>query len=166
MVPQLLALYVAQLLATGSRPPATLRFVAVGGAPVPCSSAAMRLGIPLFEGYGLSECCSVVALNRPGATRAGSVGQPLEGLRVQIEDGEIVVEGPSLMDGYLHEQLITALSLAHGRSRVLDKDGFLTVYGRRDNLIIAPSGRNIDPDGSRRHCWTRRNIAACGRSDR
>lgn len=163
MVPQLLALYVAQLVATGSRPPATLRFVAVGGAPVPSmlSSAAMRLGVPLFEGYGLSECCSVVAVNRPGATRTGSVGQPLEGLRVQIEDGEIVVEGPSLMDGYLHEESLPPFRWRTGDLGSLDKDGFLTVHGRRDNLIITASGRNINPEWVETALLDEPNIAAC-----
>ena len=121
----------------------------------------MRLGIPLFEGYGLSECCSVVALNRPGATRAGSVGQPLEGLRVQIEDGEIVVEGPSLMDGYLHEDSLPPFRWRTGDLGCLDKDGFLTVYGRRDNLIITPSGRNINPEWVETTLLDEANIAAC-----
>ncbi len=147
MVPQLLALYAAQLAATGSRPHESLRFVAVGGAPVPpmLASTATRLGIPVFEGYGLSECSSVVAVNRPGAARAGTVGQPLKGLRVEIEDGEIVVEGPSVMDGYLHGE-----NASHrwrtGDMGELDADGFLTVYGRRDNLIVTPAGRNISPE--------------------
>jgi long-subunit acyl-CoA synthetase (AMP-forming) len=163
MVPQLLSLYVAQLLAAGSRAPVTLRFVAIGGAPVPSalSSAALRLGVPLFEGYGLSECCSVVAVNRPGATRAGSVGQPLEGLRVQIEDGEIVVEGPSLMDGYLHEDSLPPFRWRTGDFGSLDKDGFLTVHGRRDNLIITASGRNINPEWVETALLDEANFAAC-----
>jgi long-subunit acyl-CoA synthetase (AMP-forming) len=125
------------------------------------SSAAMRLGVPLFEGYGLSECCSVVAVNRPGATRTGSVGQPLEGLRVQIEDGEIVVEGPSLMDGYLHEESLPPFRWRTGDLGSLDKDGFLTVHGRRDNLIITASGRNINPEWVETALLDEPNIAAC-----
>ncbi len=94
LVPQLLALYAGQLAAANARPPAELRFVAVGGAAVPpaVARAARDLGIPVFEGYGLSECCSVVAVNRPGALREGTTGQPLPGLHVAIEDGEIIVE--------------------------------------------------------------------------
>ncbi len=147
MVPQLLALYAAQLAASGSRPPESLRFVAVGGAPLPpmLAATATRLGIPVFEGYGLSECCSVVAVNRPGASRTGTVGQPLGGLSVAIEDGEIVVEGPSVMDRYLHHAAAPRRwrtgDLGH-----LDADGFLTVHGRRDALIVTPAGRNISPE--------------------
>src|SRR6202163_567137 len=97
VVPQLLKQWVGELQAVGSRAPASLRFVAVGGAPVPRQVAdkAGELGIPVHEGYGLSECCSVVALNRPGERRAGTVGRPLEGLKVSIDD-EIVVDGPSI----------------------------------------------------------------------
>ena len=56
----------------------------------------------MHEGYGLTECCSVVAVNRPGRRKAGTVGEPLPGLDVRIEDGEVVVDGPTVMDGYLH----------------------------------------------------------------
>src|SRR6202045_1995375 len=97
VVPQLLKQWVGELRAAGSRAPASLRFVAVGGAPVPRQVAGMAwgIGIPVHEGYGLSECCSFVALNRPGERRAETVGRPLEELEVSIEDGEVVVDGPS-----------------------------------------------------------------------
>ena len=60
------------------------------------------LGIPVHEGYGLTECCSVVAVNRPGRRKAGTAGEPLPGLDVAIDDGEVVVRGPTVMAGYLH----------------------------------------------------------------
>jgi len=147
LVPQLLALYAGQLAAAGARPPAELRFVAVGGAAVPqaLSRAARELGIPVFEGYGLSECSSVVAVNRPGTQREGTAGQPLPGLEVLIEDGEIVVQGPSTMDGYLHGGAAPR-RWRTGDAGSLDSDGFLTVYGRLDNLIVTPYGRNLSPE--------------------
>ncbi|MGO8955242.1 MAG: AMP-binding protein [Rhodomicrobium sp.] len=147
LVPQLLALYAGQLAASGRRPPAGLRFVAVGGAAVPqaLSRAAADLGIPVFEGYGLSECSSVVAVNRPGALREGTAGQPLPGVEVAIEDGEIVVQGPSIMDGYLHGGAAPA-RWRTGDAGSLDPDGFLTVFGRLDNLIVTPYGRNLSPE--------------------
>ncbi len=80
-----------------------LRFLAVGGAPVAprLLERARTLCLPVFEGYGLSECASVVALNGPGAERAGSVGRPLPHARVRIAaDGEILVAG-ALFSGYL-----------------------------------------------------------------
>jgi long-subunit acyl-CoA synthetase (AMP-forming) len=147
LVPQLLALYAGQLAATGARPPAELRFVAVGGAAVPpaLAASARQLGIPVYEGYGLSECASVVAVNTPGACREGTVGKPLPGLSVVIEDGEIVAGGPTVMDGYLHGEAAPR-RWRTGDAGSLDADGYLTVYGRLDNLIVTPFGRNLSPE--------------------
>jgi long-subunit acyl-CoA synthetase (AMP-forming) len=147
LVPQLLALYMTQLTLWKSKAPETLRFVAVGGAPVPAAlnAAAAKMGLPVYEGYGLSECASVVALNRPGASRAGTVGQPLPGLNAQVEDGEIVVEGPSVMDGYLRGGDVPR-RWRTGDMGAIDSDGFVTIFGRRDNLIITPYGRNVNPE--------------------
>ncbi len=147
LVPQLLGLYALQLMAAGKRPHEELRFVAVGGAAIPpvLAQGARLMGIPVHEGYGLSECCSVVSVNRPGACREGTAGKPLPGLHVTIEDGEIIVDGPSIMDGYLHGDAPPG-KWRTGDVGSLDKDGFLTIYGRRDNLIITPYGRNLSPE--------------------
>ena len=147
LVPQLLGLYELQLMTAGKRPHEELRFVAVGGAALPpvLAQGARHLGIPVYEGYGLSECCSVVSVNRPGACREGTAGKPLPGLKVTIEDGEIVVEGPAVMDGYLYGDAVSH-KWRTGDAGSLDADGFLTVYGRRDNLIVTPYGRNLSPE--------------------
>jgi len=147
LAPQLLGLWVQQLINAGRRAPEGLRFVAVGGAPTPPSliEAAWAVGIPVYEGYGLSECCSVVTLNRPGALKKGTVGRALRDLRIWIEDGEIVVEGPSVMEGYLGGlQLIGAWRT--GDLGSLDEAGYLTVFGRKDNLIVTSLGRNVSPE--------------------
>jgi len=125
----------------------TLRFVAAGGAPVPRQVAdkAWELGIPIHEGYGLSECCSVVSLNRPGERRADTVGRPLEGLDVSIDDGEIVVDGPSITDGYLG-QGPAPRPWRTGDLGAFDQDGFLRIHGRKDSLIVTSYGRNISPE--------------------
>src|SRR5882757_754386 len=129
VVPQLLKQWVGELQAVGSRAPASLRFVAVGGAPVPRQVAdkAGELGIPVHEGYGLSECCSVVALNRPGERRADTVGRPLEGLKVSIDDGEIVVDGPSITDGYLGQGPVQR-PWRTGDLGAIDQDGLLAIH--------------------------------------
>jgi long-subunit acyl-CoA synthetase (AMP-forming) len=147
VVPQLLKQWVGELLAVGGRAPASLRFVAVGGAPVPRQVAdkAGELGIPVHEGYGLSECCSVVALNRPGERRADTVGRPLEGLKVSIDDGEIVVDGPSITNGYLGEGPAQR-PWRTGDLGAIDQDGLLTIHGRKDSLIVTSFGRNISPE--------------------
>jgi long-subunit acyl-CoA synthetase (AMP-forming) len=103
------------------------------------------IGMPIYEGYGLSECCSVVSVNRPGECREGTSGKPLLGLQVSIEDGEVVVEGPSIMDGYLHSEA-PPRKWNTGDVGSLDDDGFLTIHGRRDNMIVTPFGRNLSPE--------------------
>ncbi len=147
LVPHLLSAWVAQLSNGAERAPESLRFVAVGGAAVPFALAqrAWALGIPVHEGYGLSECGSVVALNRPGERKAGTVGKPLPGLDVRIEEREIVVRGPAIMDRYLHGPATQGLWRTGDLGEV-DADGFLTIHGRIDNLLVTPLGRNISPE--------------------
>src|SRR6202790_3075272 len=133
LVPKLLKHWVAELQAVSRTAPSSLRFVAVGGAPVPkqVANTAWSLGIPVHEGYGLSECCSVVSVNRPAERRAGTVGRPLNGLSVSIDNGEIVVDGPSITDGYLGQEP-SHRSWRTGYLGAIDQDGFVTVHGRKD----------------------------------
>jgi long-subunit acyl-CoA synthetase (AMP-forming) len=147
LVPQLLKHWVAELAAASQNAPSSLRFVAVGGAPVPnqLANAAWRSGIPVHEGYGLSECCSVVSVNRPGERRPGTVGQPLTGLSVSIDEGEIVVDGPSITDGYLGQKPADR-PWRTGDLGEIDRDGFITVHGRKDSLLVTSFGRNVSPE--------------------
>ncbi len=147
LVPHLLAAWVAQLSDTSAKAPNSLRFVAVGGAALPSALAqkAWDLGIPVFEGYGLTECGSVVALNRPCDRRPGTAGKPLPGLDVRIEKNEIVVRGPPVMDRYLHGSSTQGIWRT-GDIGEIDADGFLIVRGRCDNLLVSPMGRNISPE--------------------
>jgi long-subunit acyl-CoA synthetase (AMP-forming) len=147
LVPQLLKHWVAELQAADQTAPSSLRFVAAGGAPVPTqvANAAWSLGIPVYEGYGLSECCSVVTVNRPKERRPGTVGQPLNGLVVSIDDGEIVVDGPSITDGYLGQKAANR-PWRTGDLGEIDRDGFITVHGRKDSLLVTSFGRNISPE--------------------
>lgn len=125
-----------------------LKFVAVGGARVSDSEveAAAEAGIPAYQGYGLSECASVVALNLPGARRVGSVGRPIPGVGVDVsDDGEIVVRN-QCMRGYLGNPDEEFPAVATGDLGYLDDDGFLYVTGRRKNLFITSYGRNVAPE--------------------
>jgi long-chain acyl-CoA synthetase len=147
LTPQILQALVAAAR-QGWRPPATLRLVAVGGARVPVTllESARALGIPAYEGYGLSECASVVSLNVPGSDRPGSCGKPLPHLQVEIVDGEICVAGNAML-GYAGEPGSWGQGrIATGDLGSLDDDGFLVISGRRKNLLISSYGRNISPE--------------------
>jgi long-subunit acyl-CoA synthetase (AMP-forming) len=147
LVPELLGAWLMELQARNRRAPDALRFIAVGGAPVSTSlaSAAWQRGLPVFEGYGLSECCSVVTANSPQLRRAGTVGKPLPGIRVEIDQGEIVVSGPTVMNGYLGGPRL-ADQWRTGDLGHFDNDGFLVVTGRKDNVVVTAAGRNVSPE--------------------
>ena len=147
LVPQLLQGLV-QAAEGGATLPRSLRMIAVGGARVPLSllGRAAALGLPVYEGYGLSECASVVALNRPGAQRAGSVGHPLPHARLRVDgDGEVWVDGPAFL-GYAGEAARVPGPYATGDLGEFDSDGFLHLRGRRKAMYITAWGRNVSPE--------------------
>jgi len=133
-LPQMLAALVAAL-ENGAPAPRSLRFAAVGGAKVSAAllTRARALGLPVYEGYGLSECASVVSLNLPGADRLGSVGRPLGHARVRIDQGEIVVHTGDAW-------------LPTGDLGSVDADGYLYIDGRRKHVLITSFGRNVSPE--------------------
>lgn len=147
-IPQMLQGLVSAL-EQGAEPPEHLRFVAVGGAPVAprLLARARALGVPVHEGYGLSECASVVALNVPGGDRAGSVGRPLPHVRMRFApDGEIEVAG-SLFQGYLGAPETRQEAFwPTGDIGYLDENGFLHLTGRKKNMFITSFGRNVAPE--------------------
>lgn len=147
LVPELLKQWVADLKVAGRHAPFGVRFVAVGGAPVPetLAESAWSLGIPVHEGYGLTECGSVVTLNLPGERRSGTVGRPLTGCSISIDGGEIVVTGDTVMTGYCNGVVANG-AWRTGDLGALSSDGVLTVYGRRDSLIVLSNGRNVSPE--------------------
>ena len=155
LVPELLKLLVFAA-GQGWPVPPTLRYVAVGGASVPVDllEAAEAAGLPVYEGYGLSECASVVTLNTPEARRRGSAGRPLPHARVRIaDDGQVMVSGVTLR-GYLGgEPREPGREWATGDLGEFDADGYLYVRGRLRNLYITSYGRNVAPE------WVEREIA-------
>ena len=159
LTPQLLHAMVAAIEA-GHPAPQQLRFVAVGGAPVALRllRRAQALGIPVFEGYGLSECTSVVALNTEADRCLGSVGKPLPHARVKFaEDGEILVAGATLLgytgDAPLQPDACSATRFwPTGDTGHLDAQGFLHLTGRKKNIFITSFGRNVSPE------WVEREL--------
>ncbi len=154
LVPQLLHGLVLAIEAGAPRPP-TLRFIAVGGAPLSprLLERALRLGLPVFEGYGLSECGSVVALSTPGARCVGSVGRPLPGVTLEFAaDGEIHVRGRGFL-GYVGQSIREEDdAVATGDLGYVDAAGFLHLTGRKNNLFVTAFGRNVAPE------WVEREL--------
>jgi long-chain acyl-CoA synthetase len=109
------------------------------------------LGIVIYEVYGQSEDCGPTTINTPGATRLGTVGRPIPGLELRIaDDGEVLVRAPSLFSGYARDPKATAETLVDGWMKTgdlgtLDKDGFLSIVGRKKDIIITSGGKNITP---------------------
>ncbi|MGD2082627.1 MAG: AMP-binding protein [Chromatiales bacterium] len=156
LVPETLRALVAAVESGAGLP--SLRFAAVGGAPLSpvLVERAWELGLPAYEGYGLSECASVVAVNTPGARRLGSVGRPLPHARLRIApDGEILIAG-TLFEGYVGERPrgLDKGFWASGDIGRLDDDGFLHVTGRKKHLYITAFGRNVSPE------WAERELNA------
>lgn len=151
LLPEMLRLLVARLEGTGPHDTRirSLKYVTVGGARTPVSliERARALGLPVYEGYGLTECASVVSVNVPGADRLGSVGRPLPGTAVRLSsDGELEIGGRPFR-GYLgSEPRDPDAWLASGDLATIDGDGFISIVGRRKNVIVTGYARNVSPE--------------------
>lgn len=147
LIPQLLD-GLLQATRSGWHPPDSFQFIAVGGGHVSRQllDEAEEAGLPVYQGYGLSECGSVVSLNLPGQNRAGSVGKPLAHASISIIDGEIHID-KQLFLGYTDGTTPdTTSTLATGDLGFLDDEGFLHINGRKKNVLITSFGRNISPE--------------------
>lgn len=150
LLPQILKGLTAHSLA-GWQPPACLKFLAVGGARVAPEQilSAREQGLPVYEGYGLSECASVLSLNTPDHDLPGSAGRPLGHTQFHFEDGELIVTGNSFL-GYLGQIEATngcaGSSVATGDLAELNDQGFLQLRGRSKNVLVSSYGRNISPE--------------------
>ncbi len=131
-----------------------IRFLVSGGAPLNADLACFfhGAGIPVYEGYGLTEAGPVVACNTPDRNRVGSVGTPLPQVSVRIaDDGEVCVRGPNIMAGYYNRPEDTAAALdaegwLHtGDIGAIDAQGFLAITDRKKDLLITSQGENVAP---------------------
>lgn len=147
LVPQLLTALVT-LAEFGMLDTASLKMIAVGGGRISrhLLDRANKLNLPVFQGYGLSECCSVLTLNTPEANRLGSVGKPLPHARLRISsESEIEAQG-SIMRGYLGTQIVDDAWYATGDLGYIDDDGYVFITGRQKNVFITSFGRNVNPE--------------------
>ena len=146
LVPEYLSLLAGAMEARGVRLP-QLRLVAVGGAAAPVATLdrARTLGLPVRQGYGMTEAGSVITLEDGAAPSTGSVGIPIGAHRLSLaDDGEIVIDGPLYLG--LPGRPRPAGPFATGDIGRIDDAGQLWIEGRKSNLIVTSFGRNVSPE--------------------
>lgn len=128
-------------------------FAITGGAPMDSELSHFfnGIGMPVLEGYGMTETCGPVCVSLPEDNRIGTIGMPMCGITAGIaEDGELVVKGPLVCRGYHNNPEVTTQQITDGWLHTGDlgdisEDGFISITGRKKDLIITASGKNVSP---------------------
>lgn len=130
-----------------------LRRAITGAAPlgIDIISFFTACGVPLMQGYGMTETATATSCCTPDDNKLGSVGKPLPGVEAKVaEDGELLVKGPNVFQGYWHNEKATAETLTDGWLHTgdlatIDEDGYIFIVGRKKDIIITAGGKNITP---------------------
>ena len=130
-----------------------IEYAVSGGAPLGLRLGHFfrGIGVVILEGYGLTESAAGATVNRPGKQKIGTVGKPIGGSSVKIaEDGEILLKGGNIFQGYWKNEKATAEVLSDGWFHTgdigkLDADGYLAITGRKKELIVTAGGKNVAP---------------------
>ncbi len=156
-----------------------LRSIVCGGAPI--DPQILRdfysFGITVHQGYGITECSPLVAVNRPGKIKFDSVGQPVENCEVKIvpledgegkgNEGEILIRGGNVMLGYYKNEEATRAAFTpdgwyrSGDVGKMDRNGYITITGRLKNIIIASNGKNVFPEELEEHLMKIEAVKEC-----
>lgn len=128
-------------------------FAITGGAPMDSELSHFfnGIGMPVLEGYGMTETCGPVCVSLPEDNRIGTIGMPMCGITAGIaEDGELVVKGPLVCKGYHNNPEVTTQQITNGWLHTGDlgdisEDGFISITGRKKDLIITAGGKNVSP---------------------
>ena len=143
-----------------------IKFIGTGGGPLSRETHAFfeDVGVPVLVGYGATETCAPACLNTLDNRRIGTVGRPLPGTEVRIdEDGEILIRGPGVFQGYFRNQSATSAAFTDdgwfktGDVGFMSRDGFLTLNGRKADVIVTSTGDSVAPQplelALARHPW-------------
>lgn len=146
-----------------------VKYLVAGGAALDPQVGGdyQTLGFEVLEGYGMTEAAPMITFTRPGRVRIGSPGEVMPGTQIRIVDGEITAAGPHIMKGYYNRPEDTAEVLKDGwlftgDLGYLDKEGYLYITGRKKEIIVTSSGKNVNPNELEEILLTYPEVSDCG----
>ncbi len=146
-----------------------VEYAVSGGAPLDSSIAHFfnGVGLPLLEGYGMTETCAPSSVNPTSGYRIGTIGLPMQGVTMGVdEDGELCIKSPAVCAGYHNNPDVTKRQIVDGWLHTgdlgsIDEDGFVSIVGRKKDLIITAGGKNVSPGEMEASIMTSPVVSQC-----